>query len=557
MFGMRKIIKPNLAEKATFKNLPDLTGAVYFFGKIGGGKTTSLLSIAQKYHDDPRKKYKIFDIWGGDRNEHLYWCFPNDNKGYWNTAKKLLNLDEDGPKQYQVHLIYPYWKSTTPIKLPFDAPNIKSSIFTIPIHSIVAEDLNLAVGLLSENDKYLWRESLEKTKKKDGPRMFAHNSAAIARANQTLYKNFIVPVTKNMLIQSDIASTNFDIVEEMKDRETISVLCLEFVPKEFRLFVLGWIIRQVANALDAGKIKTKNILPMREAAEFFRATDDSLLPPIYKMFRIQLSHFIRMGRRGMHLFLDAQSPRETKGLVDGQQDLTILCKLPAESDREDATAQLYRDNLISKRQIQQLATLEPGQVMFVESGKKAKLRYVFLPRTLFWKPGYGDFYENVWKPRNGNIKNFEEHLSEIEKKFEDEKNHIAELKAIEEMKKKKAEEDKKNEKLEVEKLKIEREEKKLKVVEAKKDLLDKQIDIKINGTTPEVEVVKPETRIIKNKKIEKDFVDKTPLTSDSETPTSKEKPRVKVNINKLVENKQEVDNPSFKEEEFDFGNIYG
>jgi hypothetical protein len=479
MFGLYKIEKPNLAEKASFKNLPDLTGGVYFYGRIGSGKTVSMMSFAQKYHDDPRKEYKIFDLWGGERNEHLYWCFPSQDKKYWQSVKKLLTLNEDGPKQYKVHLLYPYWKATTPITLPFDTPNIRSSVFTIPIHSIVNEDLFLALGLISENDKFLWREATEKIKKNEGSRMFLHISQKIAKINQTLFKNFIVPVAKNMIIQSDSSSFNFDIVEEMKDRETISILCLEFIPKEYRLFVLGWVIRQMATKLDEGKIKAKNILLMREAAEFFRATDDSLLPPSYKMFRIQLSNFLRMGRRGMNFFLDAQSPRETRGLVDGQQDLTLLCKLPAESDREDATAQLYRDNLITKRQIQQLAVLDPGQAMFIETGKKAKLRYILLPRTMYWKPGYGNFYENTYKNFNGNFKNFTEILMEVNQKWDEEEKHLEEMKIIEELKKKEGQEKEQKEKLEEQHLELEKEQARQKTIEMRQQLMERKTQLEI------------------------------------------------------------------------------
>jgi len=474
MFGLQKLVKPNLAEKASFKSLPKLSGGVYYYGRIGGGKTVSLMSYAQKYHDNPLEPYKIFDLWGGERNEHLYWCFPSQEKAYWQSAKKLLTLDEPGPKQYKVHLIYPYWKSTTPMKLPSDPPNIKSSVFTIPANSIVNEDLFLAVGLISENDKYLWRETMERTKKTEGSRMFLYHAEKLAQTRQIIYKNFIVPATKNLLIQSQTSSINMDIIEEMKDRETVSILCLEFIPKEYRLFVLGWVIRQISNALDNGKIRSRNILLMREAAEFFRATDDSMLPPTYKMFRLQLSNFIRMGRKGMHFFLDAQSPKETRGLVDGQQDITVLCKLPAESDREEATAQLYRDNLITKRQIQQLAVLEPGQAMFVETGKKAKLRYVFLPRTMFWKPGYGNFYESTYKNLNNNWKNFEEIVSEVNNKFEEEKKHIEEMKAIEKLKKAQEAEDKKEEKMADAEMEIEKEKARQETIKMKHEMMERK-----------------------------------------------------------------------------------
>ena len=38
---------------------------------------------------------------------------------------------------------------------------------------------------------------------------------------------------------------------------------------------------------------------------------------------------------------------ETKNLIDGNSDLILLGRLTAESDKEMATAQLYKDNLIT------------------------------------------------------------------------------------------------------------------------------------------------------------------------------------------------------------------
>jgi len=430
--GMRKIVKQNQAELVAFKSLIDLTGSAYFFGRIGGGKTTSMTSVAQKYHDD--KGYKIFDLYGGERNEHLYWCFPSSETRYWHGVKKLMNLDKEGPKQYQVHLLYPYYKSMTPNKLPFDAPNVRSTIFTIPFASLEIEDVYLGIGLTSDTDNYVFRDTHENIYKKDGPRKIQKYAKDISIKNQSIFRSFIQPLTSNLLLQSEIASTNLDVYNELKDRETVTVLCLEFVPKEYRLFIIGWFVRQLAKELDKIGIYRKNILLMRESAEFFRATDDSIMPEPYKIFRKQLSNFLRYGRRGLHFFLDAQSPRETKGLVDGQQDLTILCKLPAESDREDATAQLKRDNLITSRQIAQLAILEPGQLMFIVSGDKARLRYVLLPRTRFWKPGDGNFYTNLWDKFNGNYKNYEALTDELKSSYDLEDTQIKELEALAELK---------------------------------------------------------------------------------------------------------------------------
>lgn len=441
VFGIKKFVKQDINQQIMQTYLPDLIGSTYFYGRIGGGKTTSLMSTAQKYHD--AKGFKIFDIYGGERNEHLYWCFPSQDKGYWDAAKKLLNLDKDGPKQYKVNLVYPYYKSKMPKKLPSSLPNVKSTVFTIPMSSIDVDDIYLATGLLSDSDKFVLRQVMDNIGKKDGPRKILHEAKKHSTKVQSIYRNFLLPLTSNLLIQNDRANTNFEIKNELKDRETITVLCTEFVPKEFRLFVIGWFVRQLSKQLDNTPRLTKNILIMREAAEFFRATDDSVMPDTYKIFRKQLSNFLRYGRKGLHFFLDAQSPRETRGLVDGQQDLTILCKLPGENDRLDATEQLKRDGLISQKQVSKLATLNPGQIMFCESGKTAKLRYVSLPRTMYWKPGNGNFYKHLWVKLNDGWKNIEDVTDELSESWKKENAFIEEMEAIAKLKEQQEKEAKK------------------------------------------------------------------------------------------------------------------
>jgi len=87
---------------------------------------------------------------------------------------------------------------------------------------------------------------------------------------------------------------------------------------------------------------------------------------------------------------------ETRGMIEGSADLVLLGRLPSENDRIQATAQLYRDNLITKKQITDIAMLSPGEYYIAEVGKKVKKRYFLLPRTMYWKPGYGNFYSNIW-----------------------------------------------------------------------------------------------------------------------------------------------------------------
>lgn len=394
--GLRKFTKKEVIKDAIFAVPPELRGGVFLYGRIGSGKTTGMVSLCQKYHDNPERQYKIVDLYGGERNEHLYWTIPSQDTNYWAKIKKKFRLDEEGPKQYKVNLLFPMTKDL-PNKLPQFPPHVHSKIFTIPFKNVNIDDISLSLGVIGNEGTYLWREALESTTKKDSAVRLKQVIRKLNGSNRALYKSFIFPLAREGLLSSEKSILNIDLEEELKDQETISVLCLDFVPKEFKLFVLGWFIRQISDLIDQGKTRRHTIGLIREASEFFRATDQAIVGEEYKIFRRFLSQVVRMGRKGFHLFMDAQSPSETRGMVDGQQDLTILGLLPSEADRQQATAQLVRDNLMTSKQTMDLSILSPGEYYICEVSKKARKRYFFLPRTGYWKPGYGSFYNHIWK----------------------------------------------------------------------------------------------------------------------------------------------------------------
>ena len=58
--------KGEFIDKRFWKPSPVLSGNLFFFGIVGGGKTWTMATIAQSYHS---YGYKIFDMFGGKRNE--------------------------------------------------------------------------------------------------------------------------------------------------------------------------------------------------------------------------------------------------------------------------------------------------------------------------------------------------------------------------------------------------------------------------------------------------------------------------------------------------------
>lgn len=146
-------------------------------------------------------------------------------------------------------------------------------------------------------------------------------------------------------------------------------------------------------------------------------------------------------------------------LSHNSQDLTLFGKLVSEADKEAGTKQLYKDNFMTKRQIQDLSTLKPGEYYISESGKKVKKRYLLLPRTMYWKKGYGNFFDNVWKTLSDDWKDVTNVLEEIENDYQRAKKEIEEEEDLKKERARLEKEKKEQEKLEAqEKDKVKREE---------------------------------------------------------------------------------------------------
>lgn len=377
-----------------------LEGHIFAYGRIGAGKSVSELSIIQGYHDVYR--YKVFDFYGGDRCEQLYWSLPSTDSTYWDKKISTIGrFDEVGPKQYKVNFLYPYFGTKLPSRLPKRIVNgkriISSKVFTIPIKSVSNEDIATVIGQLSETSKFCWNEIIERTTKKDNAGTLLEVAQKVRGIiNTPLYKNFIIPLSRERFLMDNYCEDNLDLVFEARDTETISVLCLDFVPKAFHIFIINWLSRRLTELLDSNKIPKRNIIFMREAATFFRATEDSVLEDRFKIFRANMANYIRMGRRGMYFALDCQSAAETRGLVQGSEDYLLMFRTTSWRDKAEMCDELKRERRMRPDQIADLAFLEPGQAFIAETGRNVQKVQITLPRTMYWKKEYGNFYKNVW-----------------------------------------------------------------------------------------------------------------------------------------------------------------
>ena len=394
------------------------------------GKTVSLLSFAGLYHDNAQRHYKIIDMWGGDRNENLYWGLPSNKKAYWDFAKKRLKLDGDGPRQYKTEYIYPLTKKfISREKFPFNPPDVTSKFFTIDLRDMITQDFPLVIGTMSQSSIGTWNNIIDECKKKDSvPRIIDKYRSEVTKKD-LLYNSVLKPLSNELLFQDSLCTFNLnsrEISKMLDDKETITVLCLDFIKDEYKLLVVGYFLRKICDELD--KRRRKVIGLFREVSIFFRVDDKSIAPERIKVMKSYLTQWIQMGRRGLHLFLDVQSISDTRNIVGGQQDLTLFGKMPDESDRRAASEQLYRDGLITKKQITSIASLAPGQFVFSPSGGKCSTNYVLLPKCRYWEEKNGNFYNNIWQNEVGRWMGFGEEIDSLKEKREKDEETLEEEK---------------------------------------------------------------------------------------------------------------------------------
>jgi len=390
--GLRKMSKKNPIRAAAMQSLPELHGAIFAFGRIMSGKSAAIMSFAQAYHDHPNRKYKVFDIWGGDRHEHLYWTLPSNKINYWNKVKRTMRLNKAGPKQYKINLLYPLTSKLLK-KLPQN-DFVHSKVFTIPFSDVLPEDLALITGALSNRDEALWGDILHSHKKKNIPEILWEVEKRKG-TTYNVYRNSILPLCRELLLQKYDCNMNIDIKAELDDQQTISVLCLDFVDREHKLFIAGYILRKINEVVD--KKRRKIILPFREASEIFKVTDLSVVPDRVKIFKSYLSQWIRMARRGTHFCLSEDTSIFANGKSQLIKDLsdnfkTISYNIKKKKCEEKETTKEF----VGKKDCYKI-TLENGAEVIATADHRFFVDNLEERRTDLLKVGEEIYCTDDWK----------------------------------------------------------------------------------------------------------------------------------------------------------------
>ena len=371
------------------------------------GKTWTMTTLAQLYHS--KFNYKIIDLYGGKFKEEGFWCFPIKDISLWKKFEQKVGLEfkNGGGKEYFVNLLIPCFSSNIPKEVPQHLPKIKAKIFTLYFKSITMEDISLITGDLSKNSTYLWNKILKDLPNDaNGEDIKQYMDKKHQKLKSlSIYRLFIEPAIDNHLLAGKNCPLNINLISEMNDKETISVLFHEYIPsKLWQMFMINYLSRRILFELaHKNKISEKNIMLFREAGDFMKKDDKDLEnTEQMQIFRNKLDKIARYGRRGLIPFLDTQSAKDTKNLIEGQEDLLII-KETSINDVEEIIKKLRSERRISKVLVNKIYELDKNEMIIVERRQKAVKVSLQPPKTMcyngrdsflkVWKKEYGDYLQ--------------------------------------------------------------------------------------------------------------------------------------------------------------------
>ena len=284
-------------------------GDVYLFGIKGSGKTCKLLAISQAMYDNGHIK-KIWDVFGGDRDEGPFWAFPNRDYNLWNDLEsETREFEIEGPKQYKITYAKPLFSKYLPDKLPEDMPNLELKTFTIPFKNIEKKHIACVIGEVGKQAESLWEDLLNDTSKNSNIEdlKFLMNTKYSKMKKTSFYKLFLKPLFDNNFLNSEESELNLNILEEASKKDRIFVLSLDDVPPQFQMFVMSYLITNIYTLVRRNKMYKDHFLLFREASRFMKVVDsDKNREAQCNAFRNILVDMVRYGRTGVWFGMDTQ-----------------------------------------------------------------------------------------------------------------------------------------------------------------------------------------------------------------------------------------------------------
>lgn len=396
-----------------------LNGHIWDYGRTDSGKTWKMLTVLQFYH---AQGYKIWDLWGGKRQEGGFWCFPSEEKKLWFEYQQHVGeMSSPGPKKYKINFLFPLFLNNIPDKIFEKKPRISAIPFTLYFKNIGVDEISTVTGGLSRGAITIWKKVLKELPDNansfDILKWFEKGDNKQYKRT-TLYNSFIEPFCNQRILMGKNFKYNLNIIEEAENRGVVSILMDDFTPNEFKMFFQLYILRNIRILGDKDVISRKNIAYFRELNYFMKVLDSSAQDAEQKqIMRNHFSEIVRYGRSSILIAGDTQSPNEVKGIVEGQEDLLLISELPGDKDREVACDRLVRDGKMSSHQRDYLGSVNmtqdeknrknfKGKMVVVPRGGFAILiKRVQPPRTMAFK---NESFKKVWKKRYNEWKDMRE-----------------------------------------------------------------------------------------------------------------------------------------------------
>jgi hypothetical protein len=311
----------NLIKKQDYGKEGDGAGNSLSIGNPGFCKTTGNRREVELRYSIGHKIFCLYD--GGDRLDMAYFMFKSVDD-FWKIPKVKISRNGKrtiiGARSYPTEVLIPITKD-----IPKKLPNCFVP-FSIAVSDLTQDDL---VALLGEKYKdtivaaYSYMEErvdnkttpldyirfLEEAWKKGDSEGTKLSFAGPKKMIEAAFR----PLMNQNLLTSKEQSCVIDIIEKIKDKKTISVLCLRHCPKNLHGFIVHYFISHIYNALSGRgttkMMKQKTTITLNEVADLLSKDSEQgtsswsigqMIARIAKQYRTA----------SLYLLMDTQLPSE-------------------------------------------------------------------------------------------------------------------------------------------------------------------------------------------------------------------------------------------------------
>lgn len=379
-------------------SLPKRLTHLVVYGQTGTGKSQTLKSCAERAY---LRGVKIVDLYSGGAGEELYWSLAS-NHSFWKDRKFSQNNQITEAREFPVKALIPVAKY-----LPPELPDI-CRVFTIPLSTLKEADLKAVLGnTLTRNELALWRNLQDKIKKDttlvdlmnwiiDANKKQDSRTPGIHGTGVSSLFNMFSAFKKNMLLSSENNPLSIDIKAELRDRKTVTSLCLKWFPEEYWGFIINHFIHRTYELILKGEIKHPVIIILREVGDFLVNASES--SPQEEAIKRSMTTILRKGRKHrLYFWCDNQTPMNLD-IIKTQFPVKICHYVDNIAELENALGDLG-SLLLTREDYVTLRNFPPGRCYVLEQRGLFNPQ-MFPPLSRMSGEDGADFLE-IWRKEKG------------------------------------------------------------------------------------------------------------------------------------------------------------